>query len=132
MLTLIVLPQIASTLKSSKLNKRAALLSKGGRGNNYACKTWQRVVSLTCAPPAPTDRDRKGFHNEIIESIKFVPRINQLAVVEQRSSVIKMYDARTFRLVGKLEVRCQCCTSFKRRPSTRSVSRAHTHTHTGS
>jgi len=42
------------------------------------------------------------FHNEVIEGLKFVPRLNQLAVFEQRNPVVKMYDANTLTLAGEL------------------------------
>ena len=43
------------------------------------------------------------FHNEVIENIKFIPRLNQLAVLEQRNPVVKMYNARTMGLAGTLK-----------------------------
>lgn len=50
-----------------------------------------------------TKKRAPQFHNEVIENVKFIPRLNQLAVLEQRSPVVKMYNARTMGLAGTLK-----------------------------
>ena len=51
---------------------------------------------------APGKRRAPQFHNEVVENLRYIPRLNQLALLEQRNPVIKMVDASTFALKGEL------------------------------